>query len=157
MPKCWLGMPANGHACLIASISSQTCQMPIKCPFARGNARLACPKRRSLSNPLILSLLAILTNILNKEESVEAMKSQGILGPDGQPNTQDMQWKTIPEGAATTVAAALDPLLDASPGAYLDDSVVANDKIEEHSADPANAAKLWDVSEEIVRVKFTFE
>ncbi|CAK5278662.1 unnamed protein product [Mycena citricolor] len=100
---------------------------------------------------------AILTNIFDKEESHEVMKSLGILGPDGKPNTENIQWKTIPEGAATTVAAAFNPLLDASPGAYLDDSVVANEKIDEHSANPANAAKLWDLSEEIVGVKFTFE
>ncbi|CAK5267248.1 unnamed protein product [Mycena citricolor] len=97
------------------------------------------------------------TNLLLKEESLETIKSQGILGPDGQPNTRDFHWKTIPEGAATTVVAAFDPRLAASPGAYLDNSVVANEKIEEHSADPANAAKLWDLSEEIVEVKFTFE
>ncbi|CAK5278289.1 unnamed protein product [Mycena citricolor] len=98
----------------------------------------------------------IVTNITNKEESLEPFKALGILGSDGQPNTQDFQWKTIPEGAATNVAAAFDPRLDASPGAYLDDSKVANDKLAAHTADPANAAKLWDLSEQIVGTKFTF-
>ncbi|CAK5269016.1 unnamed protein product [Mycena citricolor] len=99
----------------------------------------------------------ILTNLVGKEESQEHLKELGVLLPDGQQNTKIVEWKTIPEGTATTVAAAFDPRLDATPGAYLDDSQVANDKIEEHSADPANAAKLWDLSEEIVATKFIFE
>jgi hypothetical protein len=54
------------------------------------------------------------------------MQALGVLGPDGLPNTEKFQWKTIPQGAATygeflttkirahlfcssTVAAAFDP------------------------------------------------
>jgi hypothetical protein len=46
-------------------------------------------------------ILAIFTNIVQKEESIPGMQALGILGPDGQPNTEKFQWKTIPQGAAT--------------------------------------------------------
>jgi hypothetical protein len=29
------------------------------------------------------------------------MQALGVLGPDGLPNTEKFQWKTIPQGAAT--------------------------------------------------------
>ncbi|KAJ6530330.1 hypothetical protein B0H19DRAFT_1384787 [Mycena capillaripes] len=98
----------------------------------------------------------IFTNMNQKEESIPGMKALGVLGPDGQPNTKDLQWKTIPEGAATTVAAAFDPRINDKPGAYLDDSTVKNESVAAHSSDPANAAKLWTVTEKIIGEEFTF-
>ncbi|KAJ7196107.1 hypothetical protein GGX14DRAFT_673872 [Mycena pura] len=98
----------------------------------------------------------IFTNIQQKEESIAAMQALGFLGPDAKPNTEKFQWKTIPQGAATTVTAAFDPRLDDTPGAYLDDSKVANESVSAHSSDPANAAKLWTATEEIVGETFTF-
>ncbi|KAJ7458070.1 hypothetical protein FB451DRAFT_1182825 [Mycena latifolia] len=78
----------------------------------------------------------------------------GILGPDGKPNKENYEWKTIPQGAATyflerTVAAALDTRLNDKPGAYLSNSSEANKNLAPHSSDPAIAAKLWTVMEEI--------
>ncbi|CAK5267299.1 unnamed protein product, partial [Mycena citricolor] len=70
-------------------------------------------------------------------------------------NLDMMKWKTIPQGAATTVTAAFDPRLDSLPGAYLDDSTVANDKVAPHASDPAIATKLWDATEVLVGVKFS--
>ncbi|KAJ6584359.1 NAD-P-binding protein [Mycena capillaripes] len=99
---------------------------------------------------------AIFTNMNEKEETKEEMIALGILKPDGQPNTEKSPWKTIPEGAATTVAAAFDPRLEDKPGSYLDDSVEANDKIAPHSSDPETAAKLWKITEEIIGESFTF-
>ncbi|KAJ6530183.1 hypothetical protein B0H19DRAFT_1192391 [Mycena capillaripes] len=98
----------------------------------------------------------IFTNIGQKEESIPAMQALGMLGPDGQPNTEDYQWKTIPQGAATSVAAAFDPRLNDKPGAYLDDSTVKNESVVAHSSDPANAARLWTVTEKIIGENFTF-
>ncbi|KAJ7166319.1 hypothetical protein C8R43DRAFT_1162745 [Mycena crocata] len=111
----------------------------------------------------------ILTNINQKESSKADMIAAGILNPDGTPNTETymtnpdgtlstekFEWKTIPQGAATTVAAAFDPRLEDKPGAYLSDSVEANDKIAPHSSDPANAEKLWTITERLVGEKFTF-
>ncbi|KAJ7649516.1 NAD-P-binding protein [Mycena polygramma] len=99
---------------------------------------------------------AIFTNLMQKEEGRDELIAMGLLKPDGQPSNALMDWKSIPEGAATTVAAAFDPRLEDQPGAFLVDSVVANDKVAPHSSDPENAAKLWTVTEEIVGEKFTF-
>jgi hypothetical protein len=41
------------------------------------------------------------------------MQAIGILGPDGLPNTEKFQWKTIPQGAAT-YAMLLAPLKSGS-------------------------------------------
>ncbi|KAJ7488088.1 NAD-P-binding protein [Mycena latifolia] len=98
----------------------------------------------------------IFTNIHEKPNSIPTFKSLGILLPDGKPNPAQGQWKTIPEGAATTVAAAFDPRLDDKPGAYLVDSVVANEKVAPHSSDPANAEKLWNVTEKLIGETFSF-
>ncbi|KAJ7183599.1 hypothetical protein C8R46DRAFT_517168 [Mycena filopes] len=99
---------------------------------------------------------AIFTNLNQKEESVPEMKARGILKPDGQPNTEKFDWKTIPQGAATTIAASLDPRISDKAGAYLDNSTVANESVAAHSSDPANAARLWDITEKIVGEKFSF-
>ncbi|KAJ7478191.1 hypothetical protein FB451DRAFT_1452447 [Mycena latifolia] len=89
----------------------------------------------------------------------------GILGPDGKPNQENCEWKTISQGAATTVAAAFHARLNAiyiisslanKPGAYLSNSVEAKKDLARHSSDPAIAAKLWTVTEEIIGEKFTF-
>ncbi|KAJ7624204.1 hypothetical protein DFH06DRAFT_754251 [Mycena polygramma] len=99
----------------------------------------------------------IYTNITAKEESLTYMQEIGLINAEGKPNTVQVEnWKTIPQGAATTVAAAFDPRLNDVPGAYLDDCVEANSTIASHSSDPANAEKLWDVTEEIIGEKFTF-
>ncbi|KAJ7785166.1 hypothetical protein DFH07DRAFT_948246 [Mycena maculata] len=98
----------------------------------------------------------IFTNMLQKEESLATLQGTGTLGPDGLPNTEKYQWKTIPQGAATTVAAAFDPRLSGQPGAYLNDSNVANQAVAPHSSDPANAERLWAVTERIIGEKFTF-
>ncbi|KAK6983807.1 hypothetical protein R3P38DRAFT_3233606 [Favolaschia claudopus] len=91
-----------------------------------------------------------------KEESIPELQAIGILRSDGTPNTDAMPWKTIPQGAATTVAAAFDPKLNDVPGAYLDDCTVANDKIAPHSSDQGNARKLWELTEDIIGEKFSF-
>ncbi|KAJ7770071.1 NAD-P-binding protein [Mycena metata] len=99
---------------------------------------------------------AILTNIQQKEETKTDFVKYGWLNPDGSPNTDNFPWKTIPQGAATTLAAAFNPELDAAPVAYLFDCVEANDERAPHSADLATAAKLWTITEGIVGEEFTF-
>ncbi|KAF7299478.1 Short-chain dehydrogenase/reductase family protein [Mycena indigotica] len=98
----------------------------------------------------------ILTNINTAEDALPIMKAMKILDADGKPNTKDFQWKTIPQGAATTVTAAFDPRIIETPGAYLDDSKVATETVAAHSTDVANAEKLWAVTEEIIGEKFEF-
>ncbi|KAJ7511571.1 hypothetical protein B0H11DRAFT_708301 [Mycena galericulata] len=84
----------------------------------------------------------IFTNLTQKEESVENLKALGMLRPDGLPNTEKFEWKTIPQGAATTVAAAFDPRLNDKPGAYLDNSTVATETVAPHTSDPVGTCLL---------------
>ncbi|KAF8129087.1 hypothetical protein K438DRAFT_2000062 [Mycena galopus ATCC 62051] len=92
----------------------------------------------------------------HRKEAMENMQALGLMGPDGRPNTENAQWKTISQGAATTVTAAFDPRLSTQPGAYLDDSTVANEKVAPHSSDPAKGEKLWALTEQIIGETFTF-
>ncbi|KAJ7465022.1 hypothetical protein FB451DRAFT_1369962 [Mycena latifolia] len=98
---------------------------------------------------------AVYTAGCQKEEMKAPFQAAGIFGPDGMPNP-DKEWKTLAQGAATTVAAAFDTRIADKPGAYLVDCVEANAQIAPHNADPANAEKLWTLTEEIVGEKFTF-
>mmetsp|Transcript_11110 Transcript_11110/g.33307 ORF Transcript_11110/g.33307 Transcript_11110/m.33307 type:complete len:323 (-) Transcript_11110:577-1545(-) len=55
-------------------------------------------------------------------------------------------WKTIPQGAATSVYAATSPDLDGKSGAYLVDcNITPENKV---ALDPEQAAKLWAVTTE---------
>ncbi|KAJ6568856.1 hypothetical protein B0H19DRAFT_1256560 [Mycena capillaripes] len=98
----------------------------------------------------------IFTNIHENPNAIPIFQAMGILLPDGKPNPELGQWKSIPEGAATTVAAAFDPRLNDKPGAYLENSVVANEKVAAHSSDPATAEKLWNVTEKLIGETFAF-
>ncbi|KAF8215219.1 hypothetical protein K438DRAFT_772948 [Mycena galopus ATCC 62051] len=100
---------------------------------------------------------AIFTNIMQKEETKGHFIDMGALDSVGLPIPNKLwQWKTIPQGAATTIAAAFDPRIDGKSGAYLVDCVEANDKVASHCSDPERAAKLWTITEEIVGEKFAF-
>ncbi|KAJ7659070.1 hypothetical protein DFH06DRAFT_1297270 [Mycena polygramma] len=108
---------------------------------------------------------AILTNITQKEQNKDDLIAIGLidpaplvgaLKPDGTPSSEKFPWKTIPQGAATTVAAAFDTRLEDKAGAFLVDGCVANEQVAPHSWNPENAAKLWTISEEVVGEKFAF-
>nr|GAT53655.1 short-chain dehydrogenase/reductase family protein [Mycena chlorophos] len=96
------------------------------------------------------------TNINNHPDALPLLKSHGVMTEDGQPNTKDFQWKTLGQGAATTIAAAFDPSIESTPGVYLDDCKVANDHVLPRTSDPAVAERLWIATEEIVGEKFEF-
>ncbi|KAJ7644664.1 hypothetical protein FB45DRAFT_1116331 [Roridomyces roridus] len=98
---------------------------------------------------------AIDTNILYYPQSIEPMKALGMLDSEGRPN-KSITWKTMGQGAATTVVAAFDPSLNDKPGTYLDDCAPANDIVGKESKDMDNATRLWTMSEEIVGEKFVF-
>ncbi|KAJ7119813.1 NAD-P-binding protein [Mycena epipterygia] len=98
----------------------------------------------------------IYTNMSQNENSIPYMQSIGILGPDGLPNTEKYAWKTISQGAATTVTAAFDTRFNDKPGTYLTDCSDANGDVAPHSSDPVNAEKLWTLTEEIIGESFTF-
>ncbi|KAK7048984.1 short-chain dehydrogenase/reductase family protein [Favolaschia claudopus] len=98
---------------------------------------------------------SINTNMVQKEHNRADMVNFGVLNPDGTLNSK-FPFKTMSQGAATTVVAAFDTRLEDQSGSFLWDCVVANEKIASHSADKETAKKLWDISEEIVDEKFTF-
>ncbi|KAJ7644677.1 hypothetical protein FB45DRAFT_898445 [Roridomyces roridus] len=97
----------------------------------------------------------IYTNIIQHPDSLAHMNTLGALDPEGRPR-ESVQWKTAAQGAATTLVAAFDPSLNEKAGSYLNDCVVANDLIDPPSSDPANAARLWSLTEVIIGEKFTF-
>jgi NAD(P)-dependent dehydrogenase (short-subunit alcohol dehydrogenase family) len=74
------------------------------------------------------------------------------------PAGQSMDWKTVPQGAATTVFAATAPELAEHGGAYLEDCAIAsrNDVegtrggVRSYALDPERAAALWARTEEWV-------
>jgi NAD(P)-dependent dehydrogenase (short-subunit alcohol dehydrogenase family) len=72
------------------------------------------------------------------------------------PADEKIEWKTVPQGAATSVWAATAAELDAQGGAYLEDCAVATlnpdpasrGGIKPYAIDPASADALWTRTEE---------
>ncbi len=64
-------------------------------------------------------------------------------------------YKTVEQGAATSVWAATAPELDDQGGTYLADAEVTEDHAP-WARDPESAARLWTLSEELVDQKFDF-
>ncbi|KAJ7505914.1 NAD-P-binding protein [Mycena galericulata] len=101
----------------------------------------------------------IYTNINKSDDAdvIAAFAEHGILDENGAPSDKmGVPWKTIPQGAATTIVAAFDPSLSDKPGSYLDDCQLAPEKVAPHSSDPANTSKLWAATEKIVGQSFEF-
>ncbi|KAJ7074612.1 hypothetical protein C8F01DRAFT_30837 [Mycena amicta] len=99
----------------------------------------------------------VFTNGFDRPALTPAFRQMGILTEDGGPKENDLvKWKSLPQGAATTLVAAFDPRLDDTPGVYLVDSVAAPEKAAAYATDPETAKKLWDVTEEIIGEKFEF-
>jgi len=94
---------------------------------------------------------AIRTNLMRTipSEHIDALIENPIPG---------LTWKTIPQGAATSTLAAGSPLAEGIGGLYLEDcneAVPASpDKmfsgLADHARDPEAAARLWDLSEQMV-------
>ncbi|KAJ7680722.1 short-chain dehydrogenase [Mycena polygramma] len=110
-------------------------------------------RSKGLINAYSLCPGVIYTTNMRREDAPAELHKLGVLDADGKPsNSEKFTFKTIPQGAATTVVAAFDPVLNDTPGAYLSDCVrVANlEAVAPHSCDPANAEKLWTMTEEII-------
>ncbi len=74
-----------------------------------------------------------------------------------QESDSSFQWKTIPQGAATTCYAATASELEGQGGVYLEDCHVAelddqsaNGGVRSYAVDPAKAERLWTLSERLV-------
>ena len=71
---------------------------------------------------------------------------------------QETVWKTVPQGAATSVYAATSADLDGMGGLYLEDCHIADrtddpddrEGVRAYALDPANAEALWTLSEQLV-------
>ncbi|KAL1409011.1 hypothetical protein Q8F55_005835 [Vanrija albida] len=87
---------------------------------------------------------------------------------DGSPKDVSL-WKTIPQGAATTVTAAFDPRWEKHNGTYLADSQIAPDLPEDtgidlgaggmsyivpYAKDKKSALRLWDLTNKLVGENF---
>ncbi|KAJ7697993.1 hypothetical protein B0H17DRAFT_1196988 [Mycena rosella] len=116
----------------------------------------------------------IYTNITKKAESRAYMQSPvrrsvpsyshplpaldpahaGYVDADGNPTPNPTVFKTLPQGAATTVVAAFDPRLEDKSGAYLADGAEDNASVAPHSTDPVMAEQLWALTEKIIGQPF---
>ncbi|KAF7298599.1 Short-chain dehydrogenase/reductase family protein [Mycena indigotica] len=117
---------------------------------ARELARKAGSKLRAFS----LDPGAILTNLHQKPAVQPVLQTMGILDAEGNPLASQYTWKTLGQGAATTVVAAFDPRINDYSGSYLADCVVADQLVAPHSADDERAAKLWNMTEGIIGETF---
>ncbi|KAJ7057316.1 hypothetical protein C8F01DRAFT_330441 [Mycena amicta] len=80
-----------------------------------------------------------------------------ILNGTGKPSTTSFpQWKTIEQGAATTVVAAFDPRIEDQSGGYLSDGNLANKDIAQNCLDPMTGFSLWLATEEVLGEKLSF-
>jgi NAD(P)-dependent dehydrogenase (short-subunit alcohol dehydrogenase family) len=78
------------------------------------------------------------------------------------PGGQGIKWKTVEQGAATSVWAATAPELEGRGGIYLEDCSVAVPKtsdeqdggIADYAVDPESAKRLWAMSEELLGESF---
>jgi NAD(P)-dependent dehydrogenase (short-subunit alcohol dehydrogenase family) len=77
------------------------------------------------------------------------------------PDAHRFRWKSIPQGAATTVYAAVSDDLRNVGGVYLADCAVQPVKddanpsgVESYAVDPAAAQRLWELSETLVGQSF---
>ena len=79
-----------------------------------------------------------------------------------QARAKGMQFKSVEQGAATSCFAATAPELEGRGGLYLEDCHVAavNDApdalegVKSYAVDPANAERLWQLTEHLVGQRF---
>jgi NAD(P)-dependent dehydrogenase (short-subunit alcohol dehydrogenase family) len=77
------------------------------------------------------------------------------------PSNAKLDFKQVPQGAATTCYAATSPDLEGRGGLYLEDCGVgevndanAMNGVRSYALDPASAARLWSLSEQLVGERF---
>jgi NAD(P)-dependent dehydrogenase (short-subunit alcohol dehydrogenase family) len=77
------------------------------------------------------------------------------------PEGQNVTWKSVPEGAATSVWAATAPELDGRGGLYLENCGIAEPTdepaapvgVRRYALDPERADALWELSERLVGIE----
>ncbi len=97
---------------------------------------------------------------LQRHLTMEEQVAMGWIDAEGNVNPR---FKTVEQGAATSVWCATSPLLAEKGGVYCEDCDIAarwtdgmdvNVGVRDHAIDPALAARLWTVSEEMTGVAF---
>ena len=105
---------------------------------------------------------------LQKHLSDEAKKARGWLNEDGTLNKLPKNFKTVEQGASTTIWAAVAPELENQGGLYLDDCRVASIVTKEevmagfasgnfvngvlaYALDEQAAERLWDITEQSLK------
>ncbi|KAK9365629.1 short-chain dehydrogenase [Lipomyces kononenkoae] len=87
------------------------------------------------------------------DESFDVLRK--IAQEKGMPTLEEQRLKSVDEGCATALVAALDPSLESgASGAFLSDCVIENTR--EYAHDPDNAEKLWQLSEAVTGQKFSY-
>ena len=100
----------------------------------------------------------IIRTNLQQHMPIEELKAFGLVREDG---TYTDMWKSIEQGAATSVYGALAPELVNHGGEHLEDCQVSPGVnttheywgLAPHAADMNNAQRLWDVSEKLLGLK----
>jgi NAD(P)-dependent dehydrogenase (short-subunit alcohol dehydrogenase family) len=109
---------------------------------------------------------------LAREAPIELFQKMGFLDDNGALRPEVLaSLKTIPQGAATTIWAAVSPLLDTIGGVYCEDCNIAellspdlvaqqNAKLHEsgvlpYSLDKESASRLWQLTEAMTGIDFT--
>lgn len=75
----------------------------------------------------------------------------GMLKEDG--SKVEGMWSTIAQGVSNYVVAAFDPSIESQAGGYVDECILNNAKVNPFATEE-NGAKLWALSEELLKVKF---
>jgi NAD(P)-dependent dehydrogenase (short-subunit alcohol dehydrogenase family) len=123
------------------------------CLFAVGLTRRGMPANAVAPG-------AIQTNLMRHMPQGE-LAERGWLDPAGnRVNGPGPEWKTIEQGAATTVWAAVAPELEGVGGKYLDNCAIAEPWTGEgevpfgcyapYALDPEHAERLWALSEKLI-------
>ncbi len=98
---------------------------------------------------------------LQRHLTMEEQVAMGWFDAEGNVNKG---FKTVEQGAATSVWCATSPMLDGKGGVYCEDADIAarwtedmnvNVGVRDHAIDPAIAARLWTVSEAMTGVAFS--
>jgi len=103
---------------------------------------------------------------LTREAPVEILQQFGFVDEQGNTVPEVINsLKTIPQGAATTVWAATNPLLNDIGGVYLEDVDVAGlalgssfeNGVKPYSVDETSAKQLWYLAEKLTDIVFKFD
>ena len=103
---------------------------------------------------------------LAREASLELFQQMGFYDEEGNMKPEVVaSLKTIPQGAATTVWAAISPLLNNHGGVYCEDTDVAeihhgqtfSAGVKTYSLDEVKAKRLWKLSEEMTGIPFSVD